>query len=179
MTTYATDDWLNIVEEHVKEALQADAKLGTGGDLEIKTWEEEHRQDLGTYEEHFLPACSIEVTIGAPATDPTMGQDEFAFGASLLVVVGGSSGGAKLSQVKKNAKHYGARVLRTLMQQQQSGKQLADLPADLSEGEVGAVRVAVQSVEPFAGTSERNQSVLRGWVEILALVFVTFNVPED
>ena len=44
---------------------------------------------------------------------------------------------------------------------------------------VGLCIVLVQSAEALIGVSESNSNVLRGLVEIFALVSVTFNIPED
>ena len=66
-SVYETDDTFNVIEEHIKQALQADTKFASGGALEIKTFEEEHREDVGTYGEHELPAISIEVNISGTA----------------------------------------------------------------------------------------------------------------
>lgn len=174
-SAYNNDDTFNVIEEHIQQALVADSKLAAAGALEIKLWEEEHREDVGTYAEHQLPACSIEVGISGTPTIETLGQLEYPYLAHIVVVAGGGNS----TQVKKTAKYYAARFVRVLQQQHRSSLQLAGLPADLSGAETGGVQVVVQSAQVLVGATERNLNVLRGLVEIFALVSVAYIIPED
>ena len=174
-SSYNNDDTFNVIEEHVKQALQADTKFASGGTLEIKKWEEEHRDDIGTYTEAQLPACSIEVNVSGVATDPTTDQLDYPYLAHVVI----ATGGGNLAQLRKDAKYFAARAVRVLQQQHYDDKQLSSLPADLDGGETGSVQVHVQSAEVMYGAMENNESVLRGLVDIVALVTVTYNIPED
>jgi hypothetical protein len=174
-STFNNDDTFNVIEDHARQALVADTKFASGGDLEIKTWEEEHREDVSTYGEHQLPAASVEASVSGTPTDPTTDQVDYPYLLSVVITVGGG----EVLQLKKTAKYYAARTVRILQQQHYPDKQLAGLPADLDGGETGAVQVLVQSAQVLVGETERNLNVLRGLVEVIALVNVTYNIPED
>ena len=173
---FNTDDTFNVIEDHLKQTLEADAKLTTGGTLAIATWEQEHREDVSTYTEIELPACSIEVGVQT-AEDIAIGDlVDYSFLAHILIV---TAGGQTLSLLQSEAKYYAARFVRVLQQQHYPDKQLTDLPSKIDGGETGAVRVNINSATVNVGTSERNPNVLRGLVEIFALVTVGIQIPED
>mgnify|MGYP003654668634 CR=1 FL=1 len=175
-STYNSDDTFNVVEDHIKQTLAADTKLTAGGSLAIVTWEQEHREDISTYEENTLPASSIEVGVQT-AEDIAIGDlVDYSYLAHILVI---TRGGQTLALLQSEAKYYAARFVRVLQQQHYPDKQLTDLPSDLDGGEPGAVRVNVTSAVVNVGTSERNPNVLRGLVEIFAVVTVGIQIPED
>ena len=175
-STFNSDDTFNVIEDHLKQALAADTKLTSGGTLEIKTWEQEHRDDVSSYTENELPASSIEVGVQT-ATDIAIGDlVEYSYLAHILLI---TRGGQTLSLLQSEAKYYAARFVRVLQQQHYPTKQLVDLPSDIDGGEPGAVRVNITSAVVNVGTSERNPNVLRGLVEIFATVTVGIQIPED
>jgi hypothetical protein len=175
-SVYNSDDTFNVIEDHLRQTLEADTKLATGGDLAIVTWEQEHRDDISTYEEHLLPAISIEVGVQA-LTDIALGDlVDYSYLAHLLLI---TKGGQTQALLRAESKYYAARVVRVLQQQHYPSKQLTDLPSDLDGGEAGAVQVIVTSAGVNVGTSERNPNVLRGLAEIFAVVTVGIQIPED
>ena len=172
---YNSDDTLNVIEDHLIQALQADAKLGASGALEIKTWEQEHRDDISSYMENQLPAVSVEVGI-QPPQDITIGDHvEYTYPATLLLVMTGGN----LSTQRKDLKYRLARIVRVLQQQHYPSKQLVSLPDDLDGADPQGVQVVVESVFAAMGESERNPNVLRGFAEIAARVHVALTIPED
>ena len=73
MSAFSSDDTYNVIAEHVIEALQADAKLGSGGALAIKKWEQELRESAGDYNENELPAVAVTVDL---STQDEIRQDQ-------------------------------------------------------------------------------------------------------
>ena len=175
-TIYNSDDTFNVIEDHIKQALAADTKFAAGGQMEIKTFEQEHREDVSSYTEIELPAVSVEVGVQT-ADDIAIGDlVEYAYLAHVLVV---TQGGKTTALLQSDAKYYAARVVRVLQQQHYPDKQLESLYDDIDGGESGAVRVNITSATVNVGTSERNPNVLRGLVEIFAVVTVGIQIPED
>ena len=176
-TVYNSDDTFNVIEDHIKQALAADTKLATGGQMAIATFEQEHRTDLSSYMDNQLPAISVEVGVQS-FEDVAIGDlIEYQFLAHIIVV---TAGGKTAALIKADAKYYAARVARVLQQQHYPDAPMAaNLPGDLDGGEPGAVRVTVSSVAHDVGSSERNPNALRGLVEIFAVVTVGFQIPED
>lgn len=173
--TYANDNTWNVVEDHVILALQADTDLKAGGGLAIATWEQELPEDAGVYQANLLPAVAVEVIqqrgeadIGFPdRVDQT-------YAVVVVVVVAGG----ELRQVKLRTKEYLSRVVRVLQQQHHTSKQLSGLPAALSGGETGSVRVWLTNATLMAGHLESGGG-LRGIAEISADVVVGMCLPED
>ena len=175
-STYNSDDTFNVIEDHIKQTLAADTKFASGGQMAIATFEQEHREDVGSYTEVELPAISVEVGVQT-AEDIAIGDlVEYDYLAHVLVV---TEGGKTDALLKADAKYYAARVVRVLQQQHYPDKQLTSLPDDIDGGEAGAVRVNVTSAVVNVGTSERNPNVLRGLAEIFAVVSVGIQIPED
>ena len=176
-TVYNSDDTFNVIEDHIRQALVADTKLGSGGQMEIKTFEQEHRTDLASYNDNQLPAVSIEVGVQS-LEDVAIGDlVEYQYLAHIIVV---TEGGKTAALIKSDSKYYAARVARVLQQQHYPDAPMAaNLPGDLDGGELGAVRVTVSNVAHDVGSSERNPNALRGLVEIFAVVAVGFQIPED
>ena len=175
-SSYNSDDTWRVVEDHVRQAIQADTKLGSGGDLEIKSWEEQPREDFNTYQSNLLPACSVNVEHQAVPEDVAIGDHvDYVYATTIILVFGGG----EYQTVIGSAKYTAARVVRVLQQQHHSGKQLVDLPSDLDGGQTGEVEVQVSNVDVSAGNLESNPTTLRGYVEITALISVGFIVPED
>ena len=59
MSAFQSDDYYNVIAEHVLETLQADSKLADAGALDVKTWEQELREDAGDFNSNELPAVSV------------------------------------------------------------------------------------------------------------------------
>jgi len=173
---YNSDDTFNVIEDHLIQALQADAKLGTGGALEVATWEQEHRNAISGYNENELPAISVEVGI-APAELLAIG-DRMAwhYPTGIYIVITGGT----LAYQKQTVKYFAARVVRVLQQQHYPDKQLVSLPDDLDGADTGDVMVNVEGVEILAGApDEERPNVLRGYAVISADISVTYVIPED
>ena len=111
MSAFNSDDTYNVIAEHVIESLQADARLGTGGALAIKKWEQELREDAGVYNVNELPAVAVTVDLSGQAEAST-GQDRATYMALVLVCVTGG----RLINVKKTVKYYAARIERVMQQ---------------------------------------------------------------
>ena len=173
---YNSDDTFNVIEQHIVQAIQADTKLGTGGDLAIATFEQEHRDDLSTYGDNQLPACSVEVVVQSLEEIAIGDHVEYGYLAHLLIITGG---GKTLQLMRADIKYYAARVIRVLQQQHYPEKQLVGLPDDLAGAEIGEVMVTVSSTVVDAGATEQNPNALRGLAEIFAVVTVGYTIPED
>jgi hypothetical protein len=174
-TDFNSDDTFNVIEDHIKQTLEADTKFASGGALEIKTFEQEHRDDIASYVSNQLPAISIEVAVQT-LEDVAIGDlVEYGYLAHMLLI---TEGGQTIALAKQDAKYYAARAVRVLQQQHYPDKQLTDLPSDLDGGEAGAVRVIVTSATVDVD-SERNPNALRGLAEIFAVVTVGIQIPED
>lgn len=173
---YNSDDTFNVIEDHVKQTLAADTKFASGGQMAIATFEQEHREDIGTYTDVELPAISVEVGVQT-AEDIAIGDlVDYSYLLHVLVI---TKGGKTEALLKADAKYYAARVVRILQQQHYPDKQLTSLPDDIDGGEPGAVRVNVTSAVVTIGTSERNPNALRGLAEIFAVITVGIQIPED
>ena len=165
MTAFQTDDYYNVIPEHAIEALQSDAKLGTGAALAITTWEQEPRENLNDYNENELPAVAVTCDLSVVA-EATTGTDRRTYMLTLWVV----TTGARLQEATKEVKAYAARIERVMMQQHDSSKQLSNVTADLLEAESGTVVVTSESTAFDGGTEAGN---LRG------MAIMTFGVSID
>ena len=172
---FSNDDIWNVIEQHIVEALQADAKLGTGGALEIATWEQELREDVGTYQSNQLPAVGVEV-IGQSAPDVIGIGDTVDYTYQAIVVI--ATTGGTLATVKADTKYYGSRAVRVLQQQHYPDKQLNNVTAAIGSAETGTVLVVVTNVDYGAGIAE-SSNALRGLIEISASVRISLTISED
>lgn len=172
---FNNDDIWNVIEQHIVEAMQADAKLKTGGALAIATWEQELREDVGTYQSNQLPAVGVEV-LGQSAPEVVAIGDTVDYIYDAMIVM--TTTGGTLPQVKKDTKYYGARAVRVLQQQHYPDKQLNNVPAAIGGADPGSVLVTVANVDFGAGTVE-NSNVLRGLIEISASVRISLIISED
>ena len=173
MTAFQTDDWYNVVPEHVIEALQDDTKLGTGGTLAIKTWEPEFRDGADEYNENELPALAVTCDL-AGTTAVALEQLTRAFVVTVWVVT--DSGRKK--NTEQSVKAYAARVERAMQQQHDASKQLKDVTTDLLE----SIATSVQ-VEPV-GTAISDDAVQksnarRGVAVLTFAVSIDFTITID
>lgn len=167
------DDVWNLIEEHIIEALQADADLGTGGELAIATWETELPEDVGVYQANLLPAVAVEVT--GQYAEELIGIPDLAdwtYDVTIVVTVAGGT----LTQVKTRTKRYVARIIRCLLQQHRTDKQLNTLTSEMEGADPYSVRVNIASSGTVAGRVT-NGSGLRGVGEIAATVTVGVCLP--
>lgn len=172
MSEYGSDDTYNVIAEHVIEALQADPKLGTGGDLEVKTWEQEPREDASLYDEHELPAVSVTASLSGE--DVVALDDRMEYGYQVLIEV--VVGGGVLRTVIQDAKKYAARVERVMRQQHLPDKQMSDLPADLDGGVPGSVEVSSPNTVIDGGAVNE---VVRGVAITSVSLAIEIDMPED
>lgn len=171
MTAFQTDDYYNVIAEHVIEAGQEDAKLGTGGTLAIKTWEAEHREGIEDYNNNELPAISCTVDLSAE-TEDTLGRNTNNYGLSIFIVVEGG----RLKNVTQSVKAYAARFERVMSQQLLAGKQLSDVTTDLLDSVGGSVVVSKLGSAIGGGTVGQT---LRGVAALTFQVSIDFNIVED
>ena len=173
MTAYQTDDIYNVVPEHVIEALQADAKLGSGGALAVKTWEQEFRATAAEYNANELPAVAVTCDL-AGVTAVSTGELTRAFMVTVWVV---TEGGRKTA-TEQTVKAYAARIERALQQQHDSGKQLSNVPADLLDGIDGAVQVEPLGTA-IADAAVQGSNARRGVAVQTFAVSVDFTITID
>jgi hypothetical protein len=172
---FSSDDTFNTIAEHVQTALQADAKLGAAGALEISLWELETREDAAKFGDNQLPAVSIEC-LGLADTDETTVPDGLAcyFPVSIWVTTSALERQRRRQIVKK----YAARILRVMEQQEDPAKQLDNLPAALDWAESGSVVVVVDSVSVAEGQVE-GSNLFRAVAEVVCLVKIDFTITGD
>ena len=172
MSAFSNDDTYNVVAEHVIEALQLDTKLGSGGALEIKLWEQELREDAASYNDNELPAIAVAVRIGGEDVISIGDRLEDGFIATIMTI----TGGGRLREIVQEAKRIAARVERVMRQQHLPDKQLNDLPADLDGGVTGSVEVSNPSTEADGGEVDDS---LRGVAVTTVSIAVEIDMPED
>tara|TARA_Y100000310_G_scaffold297406_1_gene330387 strand:+ start:2371 stop:2904 length:534 start_codon:yes stop_codon:yes gene_type:complete len=175
-SAFNSDDTFNVIEEHIKQTLAADTKFAAGGTLEIKTFEQEHREDASSYGENELPAISIEVGVQSQEEVAIGDLVEYQYLAHILIV---TTGGQTQKLLQTELKYYAARATRILQQQHYPTKQLTSIADDLDGADAQGTKVVVQSATVNVGATERNPNVLRGLAEIFAVVSVTITLPED
>ena len=173
MSAFNSDDIYNVIAEHIIEALQADSKLGTGGTLSIKKWEQELREDAGDYNENELPAVAITVDL-SEQDEQTNDQDRVVYLALIMVYIQGG----RLITTAKNIKYYAARVERVMQQQHYTAKQLSDVTADLVDAQAGSVVVTKRDTAIGSGAIGDSQS-LRGVAALSFAVSIDFTITED
>jgi hypothetical protein len=173
---FATDDWMNAVEEQTVNAYKEDADLGSGGDLAITTWPEELPDNFNQYPEVELPVLitvcqNVTVDHNDEAGIPD-GQIINFFVDTFVIL----SAAAQLER-DQTAKEHLARVVRVLIQQYKSGKNLSDLPSALDWADSGGVLgVDILSATWEQGDAQSNFRVV-GTVE--AVVSVSFQITGD
>ncbi len=173
MSAYNNDDTYNVIAEHVIEALQADSKLGSGGALAIKKWEQELREDAGDYNENELPAIAVTVDL-SEQDEVRVDQDRTVFLALIMIY---TSGGRAIT-VRKNIKYYAARVERVMQQQHYTSKQLSSVTADLADAQAGSVIVEKRDTALVSGSIEEAGG-LRGIAALTFAISIDFTITED
>lgn len=167
----ATWDWLNVVEEKLLATLQGDSELGTGGSLEIKTWENEAREDAGQYQGRELPAMSCDVSLLGDGSSEPLGANIRIFRAQVLFV---TEAGGK-DRRKTVAKQIAARVGRVMDLQIYPDNQLSNLPAALEGGVGGSVFCNLET-----GVVEQGEvgNLMRAVGVLLVAITVQIITPE-
>ena len=173
MSAFNSDDTYNVIAEHVIEALQADAKFGSGGALAIKKWEQELRESAGDYNENELPAVAVTVDL---STQDEIRQDQDRTVYMALVML--YAAGGRLLTVQKNVKYYAARIERVMQQQYYTAKQLASVTADLADAVSGSVVVEKVTTEIGAGAFGESQTP-RGVAALGFAISIDFTITED
>ena len=169
MATYASDDWLNVIEDHLTRALQDDADLGTDGDLEITTWDQELRHDAASYMDTELPACITQCKL--PVNGSMVGVDQLRIGFPIQVWFALSAADEQRRQ--KLAKEYLARGLRVLLQQHVPGKLLKSLPANMDFATNSTIEIDINSGDFESGEVE---GVTRAVVQIDATLWIILTI---
>ncbi len=173
MSSFNNDDYYNVIAEHIIEALQADAKLGTGGDYAIATWDAEFRDgDASVYNANELPAVAVAVD-GAGAEEQNLNADTETFSASVLVI----TTGGRIQTVSQDVKKYAARIERVMKQQHITSKQLASVTGDIANTVADSVVVKKQAAAIGAATLAGN--TLRGVASLVFSVEIDFQIVED
>lgn len=174
MAAPATDNWFNVVEYYVAEALKLDPDLKAAGPLAITTWEAEPRDSPALYNDNELPAISCEC-LGLAGLEETSVPEGTQVTFSVVVWIT-CTGGAR-SQRRLTVKEYAARVVRCLLQQHAPTKQFASLPSALDWAESGGVQpVVVVDVGWDAGDVE---SVAREVAAVRFLLPMAFQITLD
>lgn len=137
MTAFQTDDYYNVIAEHVIEALKLDAKLTDSGALDVKMWEQEFREHAGEYNTNELPAVAVSCDLSSH-DEASLAEDRRVFVVTVWVV---TDGGRK-TNVEKSVKALAARIERAMQQQHAGTKQLNDVTTDLLDSVGGSVVVA-------------------------------------
>jgi hypothetical protein len=172
MTAFQTDDYYNVIAEHVIEALQADAKLTDSGTLDVKVWEQEFREDAGEYNANELPAVAVSCDLSSQDEANTQ-TDRRLYAVTVWVITKGS----RLQNATQEVKAYAARIERCMQQQHATAKQLSDVTTDLLEAVSGSV--VVQSLGTAIGGGAVEDSTLRGVAVLTFGVSIDFNLTID
>ena len=172
MTAFVTDDYYNVLAEHVLEALQADVKLADAGALDVKTWEQELREDAGEFNSNELPSVSVAVDLSTVEVTGTQ-QIRRQFAVTIWVV----TDGARQKNAAQTVKAYAARIERAMNQQDAESKQLSDVTADMLEAISGSVQVAPVGTAIGGGPVDGNR--LRGVAVMSFAVSIDFTVTID
>jgi|TARA_Y100000310_G_scaffold331632_1_gene405562 hypothetical protein len=179
--TYASDNWINVVEEHATHALQADGDLGTSGALEIQTWDEELREDAAQYTDQQLPAIVVNCQSMVPDFDAEEEGVPDGISITFPIQVWWIGTAADRQRRVLKAKESLARIVRVLMQQHLTSKQLQlstgeKLPASLEWGVGGSVTVRVTGAD-FDDGEVSSQFRAVGLVE--ADITISFTITGD
>ena len=173
MTAFQTDDYYNVIPEHVIEALQLDTKLAADGALEVKTWEAELRAN-GLYNENELPgvAVSSEFSSQEPAST---GSDRRVFVVNIFII---TDGGRK-TNVEQSVKAFAARIERAMQQQSDPTKQINGLTADLLESVPGSVIVQALGTSISDPEGQVSGNAIRGVAVMQFSVSIDFTITID
>ena len=158
-TSYANDDLYNIGAEFIIKALQEDTALGSGGAYQVNTWEQEHRDDIGTYMDYQLPAISSEINFSAQSVDQISGVTQVGLLGSVIVV----REAFDLPTLKDELLEHTARVERCLNQQYLPTRQMARMPEVIGGAETGTLTCNVADLDITVGELAHR---FRGFAEI-------------
>ncbi|MAH47776.1 hypothetical protein CMI37_18285 [Candidatus Pacearchaeota archaeon] len=158
-TSYANDDLYNIGAEFVIKALQEDTALGSGGAYEVNLWEQEHREDFGTYMDYQLPAISTEVSFSSQSVEQISGVTQVGLLGSVVVV----REAYDLPTLKSDLLEHTARVERCLTQQYLPTRQMARMPEVIGGAEKGTLTCNVADLDLTVGELAHR---FRGFAEI-------------
>lgn len=146
-TSYSGDDLYNIAAEFVIKALQEDTEMGSGGDYEVNTWEQEHREDYGSYMDYQLPAVSAEVTLSSQSVEQISGETQVGILGTVVV----TREARDLPTLKSDLAEHSARVERMLVEQNLPTRQMARMPEVISGADGGTLAVNVLDIETTVG----------------------------
>ena len=172
MTAFQTDDYYNVIAEHVLETLQADAKLADLGALDVKTWEQELREDAGQFNANELPAVSVTCDLSSQ-DEAAIAEDRRVYAVTIWVV----TDGARMQNAAQTVKAYAARIERVMQQQHAVSKQLTDVTTDLLDSVAGSVTVTSLGTAIGGGPVEGNR--LRGVAVMSFAVNIDFPITID
>lgn len=167
-SSYNSDDIYMVLADKINQTLALETIFASGGDLEIKTFEEELREDAGEYGENELPAIATACDL-ADRDEENIAQDVIYFTALVMCY----TKGARLQNAKKEAKRIAANVERSMEQQSQSDKQLTTATADMDNAQAGSVTVERVSAAIAAGEIE---SSMRGVAALAFRIGIVFTV---
>ena len=162
----------NLIAQYALLAMQEDSKLGTGGTLEIATWEQELREDAGEYGDHELPAVAATVDLSGQDVVTTGDRTEAGYLILIMVYVAGGDE----QTVTQAVKDYAARVEWVMQQQHYPAKQLGGLPDGLLNAQSGTVEVTKQNTIIDGGAVG---NTLRGVAALTFGVTLDVDITED
>ena len=173
MSAFSTWDYYNVIPEHFIEALQTDSVIGSGGADEVKTWEQERREDPSEYNDHELPAVAVEVTSTSQEVGELSGHCVLSVGVLVLVTTGGFS---DRQTVMQTAKRIQVRIERNLRQQNRTAKQISDLPTDIEGAVANGIKIRTIATESDGGAIN---NVMRGVAGIASEITIDFTPTID
>jgi hypothetical protein len=173
MSAFSNWDVYNVISEHVIEVLQADTEFAALGSLEIATWDAEPRETAAEYNDHELPAISVDVVHSGQEINPLSKMTSSTYSVVVITTTGGQ---ADLTTVKQLAKRIAARVERVLRQQNRANKQLSDVTADLEGANTDSLRLTNVATLTDGGVIN---NVLRGAAATTCDITIDFTTPID
>lgn len=173
MSAFSNWDIYNVISEHLIETLQTDAELGSGGSLEIATWDAEPRETASEYNDHELPAIAVDVAHSGNEINPLSKLTASTYSAVIITTTGGQ---ADLTTVKQLAKRIAARIERVLRQQGRATKQLSDVTADLEGAMSDSLKLSNVATLTDGGVIN---NVLRGAAATTCDITIDFITPID
>ena len=138
MSAFNSWDVYNVLPEHWIEVLRGDAVLGSGGALEVKTWEDYIRENVGEYNDNELPAIGVHVYHGDQEFLPLSKWRQVQY---IAVVYCTTRGYADINLALREARQIAVRVERVAVQQSRPNKQIGDVTDDLEGGLVDSIKV--------------------------------------
>ena len=138
MSAFEGWDVYNVLPEHWIEVLQDDAVLGSGGALEVQTWEDYIRENIAEYNDNELPAIGLHVYHGNQEFLPLSKWRKVQYEA---VVYCTARGYTDENLALREARQMAARVERVAVQQSRPNKQLANVTDDLEGGLTDSVKI--------------------------------------